>query len=481
MNAPLLLLLLPAPLAMLACLVLRGRAAGVASIAGAALTLGGSLALVGSVPWRGPWVAARGWLHVDALAALLALIVALSGLAAAWYAGMGPRADHAHSGRFHALLMLLLASLTLSSVANNLGLLWFAIEASTLASAVLIGFDRSPRAMEAGWRFLVLCSAGLALALFATVLLYCSALPALGEGAGGLRWTALRESAVALEPRFVRLAFLFALVGYGTKIGFAPLHAWLPDAYGEAPAPAAVMMSGGLLAAAMVALLRIHAIAVRVAGGDDSGRLLMLFGIVSMLIAVPFILIQGDLRRLLAFSSLEHAGLVALAIGFGGPLATMAGMFHLLSQSLAKSLAFLSGDTLRRIHGSPRFDHWGGAIAADRAAGALFVIAGVAIAGLPPTVMFLSQWLVALGGFRSGHVTVTVLALALQGIVFAGLAFHWTRVALGPPAKTTADAPPPAGGLAPQWALAATLILLGAWIPPALRRLLEQAAAVVQP
>ena len=477
-----------APLTALLCLPLaRTRWARPVSIAGSAAVLALALALAWRVTAGGPLVAARGWLQADALSALLACIIGAVGLASAWYAHFYmARQEEGHDaaswtgGRYDALFHGLVGSLIVAALANNLGLLWVAIEGSTLTSALLVGYYRRPGAVEAAWKYLMLCSVGIALGLLATVLIYYSAVPLVGEGSVGLQWTVLAAAAPALQPHFVKLAFVLALVGYGTKAGLAPMHTWLPDAHSQAPTPVSALLSAALLATALTAVLRFHAIAARCLGPDFSGGLLVFFGLLSMAVAAPFMLIQGDYKRLLAYSSVEHTGLVALAVGLGHPLAILGGLFHLVSHALAKTLAFLVGGSLASATGARRLDHWSGVVLAAPALGALFVIAGVGLAGLPPGALFLSEWLTLAGGLAAGRPGVVAAAIALLAIVFAGLAFHWTRVALGHPSKHFHDSLP-AASRRPLWLLAAALLLLGVYLPPPLRHLLEQAARVIRP
>jgi hydrogenase-4 component F len=481
-------LVLAAPVTAALCVPLgRTRWGARVSLAGAALVLALALALAARVLAGGPLTAARGWLHADALGALLACIDATVGLAAAWYARsymaheeQGHDAAGWAAGRFEALFHLLLGSLILAALANNLGLMWVGIEASTLSSALLVGYYRRPGAVEASWKYLILCSVGITLALFATVLIYYSGIGHFAERSAGLQWTALRDLAPVLEPRFVRLAFLFALVGYGTKAGLAPMHTWLPDAHSQAPTPVSALLSAALLATALGALMRFHAIAVRALGPGFSEGLLVFFGLLSMAIAVPFLLIQSDYKRLLAYSSVEHTGFVALALGLGSPLALLGGMFHLVTHALGKSLAFLVGGSLKSATGTARMDRWSGVIESSPSLGALFALAGVALAGLPPAALFLSEWMVLIGGLGARKVAAVVTALVLLATVFAALAFHWTRMALGRPHADFRD-PLPADSHRPLWLLAGALVVLGVWLPDPVRRLLSQAAAVIKP
>lgn len=481
-------LLLIAPLGALACLVPRfARRAGRIATAACGLSALWALILIARVLNSGALEAAGGWLRADALSALVVGIVTFIGCACAWYGAyympVITLLDHEESrwapGRYEALYLALVSAMLLAALSNNLGLMWIAIEAGTLVSALLVGFYQRPGAVEAAWKYLLLCSVGIALALLATVLLYYSGVHELGDGSRGLHWNVLRGVAANLDPRFVKLAFLFALVGYGAKAGLAPMHSWLPDAYSQAPTPVGALMSTALLATSLSALLRFHAITTACVGHDWSSGLLMLFGALSMAMATPFLLVQGEYKRLLAYSSLEHTGLITLAIGIGTPLAVFGGLFHLLAQSFAKSLAFLVGGSLGRGAGSRRMDQWGGALEASPALGTLLIGAGLGLTGLPPAASFLSEWLSLAGAFASPHLGYAITALVALLVVFAGLSFHWGRMVLGRARPRFKDLLPPASRL-PMWLLLGALVLTCFWLPGPVRALLEQAAEVLQ-
>jgi hydrogenase-4 component F len=239
-------------------------------------------------------------------------------------------------------------------------------------------------------------------------------------------------------------------------------------------------MSTALLATSFSALLRFHAITAACVGPDWPNGLLTVFGALSMVMAVPFMLVQGEYKRLLAYSSIEHTGFMALAIGLGSPLATFGAMLHLVTQSLAKALAFLAGGTLGRANDSRRMDQWGGVLAASPALGVLFLGAGIGLAGLPPAGTFVSEWIAITGGIAGPHRTSAVIALFAFVAVFVGLAFHWSRMALGRARPRYADRIPAASHL-PMWILLALLVLFGIWLPAPVRALVEQAAHVVRP
>ncbi len=482
-------LLLAAPLAALARALLGRSAWTPRLVTGTgALLLALAVALVARVLAGGPFTAAGGWLHADALSALLTFAIAGVTLPCAWYGthymAYVARRDDTDAqwapGRYEVALLGLVACMLLAVSANNLGLMWIAIEGGTLASALLVGYYRRPGSVEAAWKYLVLASVGISLALLATVLLFYSAGRVFGEEGIALQWTQLRAAAPALDPRFVKLAFLFALAGYGAKAGLAPMHSWLPDAYSQAPTPVAALMSTALLATSLSALLRFFAVTAACTGPVWPGGLFALFGALSMAMAVPFLLVQGEYKRLLAYSSIEHAGLVTLAIGFGTPMAVFGGLLHLLVQSFAKSLAFLLAGSLGRGAHSRRMDHFGGTLAASAPLGALLAVAGLGLVGLPPAGTFVSEWLALAGGFSSRHGGAARLALVALVVVFLGLTFHWSRMVLGRPREGFAD-PLPRAAQVPLWLLAGAVLLLGVFLPGPVRLLIEQASKVVRP
>lgn len=486
--APLLLLALQALAALLA-LAARGAAWGPrASLAGHAASVLLAASLAGSVLADGPIVALGGWLRVDALAALLAGLVATMAALTAWYAHDYMREVRAHEphdarwqpGRYEALVHLLVACLLLAVLTDDLALMWIALEGATLSAALLVGYYRRPEAVEAAWKYLLLGSVGIALALLATVLLHHAGAVAIGESADSLRWSTLRAHATALDPRFVRLAFLFALVGYGTKAGLAPMHSWMPDAYSQAPAPAAALLATAFGAVALCALLRFHAVAVACVGLPWSSGLLVLFGVLSMLVAVPFLLVQGELKRLLAWSSLEHLGFITLAVGFGSPLAVFAALLHLVAQSGPKALAFLAAGSLLRATGSRRMDHYAGTLLAAPRLGVLVLVAGLGLTGVPPAATFFSEWLALAGGLATARGLGAIVALIALVLAFLGIAYHFTRMLLGTPRAEFRDALPPRA-LWPLTALAGLTLLLGVWLPAPLRALIEQASRELLP
>ncbi len=256
--------------------------------------------------------------------------------------------------------------------------MWVGIEATTIVSALLVGFSRTPQAIEAAWKYLILGSIGIGFALLGTLLVYASSVGVLGETSDALAWTRLVAIAPRLDPAFVRLAFIFALAGYGTKAGLAPFHTWLPDAHSQAPSPISAMLSGAALAVSLYALARFHLVATGTLGPAFSSTLLVVFGLLSLVVALPFIVAQGDLKRLLAYSSIEHLGLATLALGFGGHLALLGFTLHLACHGLAKSTVFLAAGQLVAGRGSRRIGRLGGSLARSPADGRALVVAALA-------------------------------------------------------------------------------------------------------
>jgi len=380
-------------------------------------------------------------LRVDGLSALVLVLCGFVGLLSACY-GVGylrrneerklvtPRMRR----EFYGLIPAYVFAMLLVAMSNNLGILWIAVELTTLASVFLITFHDTGTSLEAGWKFLVLGSLGLAFALLGTVLLYAAGQGHLGEGMAALNWTRFIESASKLHPFTLRLGVVFALIGYGTKAGLAPMHTWKPDAYREAPSPAGVLMAVGMLNGALYCLLRIHLISAAALGPTFSGDLLLGLGLLSVLIATPFILIQWNLKRLLAYSSIEHVGIMAIGIGLGGEAGAFGALLHMTYHSLAKPVAFFSAGTLAQLHSSSNFDRIGsGTFSRAPVASGLLVLATLMVTGSPPFGLFFSEMIILRAGFSGPHPAVTAVFLAALVILFCGFAFQIGGLVLGPP------------------------------------------------
>ena len=425
------------------------------SAAGAAALLAAAIVLAIDVTGSGPRTTLGGLLRADALSAYMLIVIGavalLATVATPAYLRAeidARRATTRTAARHSVLVQLFLAAMTLAVLAANLGVVWVAIEATTIVTAFLVGQRRTRAAIEAAWKYVVICSAGIALALLGTIVLNFAASRAPGA-AVGLDLTALATHASTLDPGVTRIAVALLILGLGTKAGLAPLHAWLPDAHSQAPAPVSALMSGVLLSVAFYAILRVKVIADAALGPGFARTLLAVMAVASLLVAASLLLAQRDYKRMLAYSSIEHLGLVALGAAIGGPLATAAVLLHILGHGLAKSVLFLGAGRILQVTGTSRIDEVRG-LAARHPVLAGSVGAGVlALIGLPPFSLFASELGIARAGFTGGMGWVTAVALVLVLVIAAALIGHTSRMLLGEPpdgpgaATTTRHLPRP--------------------------------------
>jgi hydrogenase-4 component F len=478
----LMILLLLAPLLTAAlCLAPAPRWREAVSLLGAAVTLGLGITAGVRALNSGP-LRTGGVIYVDALGALLLLVIAVGGFAAAVYSAGYLRADQ-RDGRitaaatrwYYPAFHLFIATMLATASVNNLGLLWVAVEATTLASVPLVAFYRTDAALEAAWKYVILCTVGLLIALFGVVLTYFAA-----QGAGlGLDWTELAGAAGRLDPEVMRLAFVFVLVGFGAKAGFAPLHTWLPDAHSQAPSPVSALLSGVQLNCALYAIFRFHVITVGAVGESFSGRLLIGFGLLSIAVAVPFIVVQRDFKRLLAYSSVEHVGLIAVAIGIGGRVALYAGVLHLINHAITKALLFFVAGDLAHGYHTYRMTRIRGVVTAMPFTGALLLAGMLAITGAPPFGVFLSEFSIVAAAFDEQRAWVGVVLLGALALVFAGFTAHLVHMAFGRPSAREAAARPGPASLIVFGPAVTAMVVLGLWVPPGVTSLIDKVAAIL--
>ncbi|MBW6396286.1 hydrogenase 4 subunit F [Roseomonas sp. HJA6] len=338
--------------------------------------------------------AQQGWTHTDAVNLPFILLSAFVGLTTAVFSAATldrEGFDHWRIRAYHAAFQIFMGAQTLALLADNLGVMWVAIEIATLATVSMVAVHRTPAAFEAAWKFFILCGVGIALALFGTIVLYLAAQPLLDEETG-LSWTALMEVAARCDPATLNLAFAFLLLGYGTKVGLVPLHSWLPDAHAEGPVPISAVLSGLLLNAAMLAVLRNKAIVGANPQAIAAGPFLLAMGLATVLLAALALWRRRDARRFFAWSSIEHMGIAAFAFGLGGPLANLAGLLHLLGHSLVKSAIFFGVGRASQAKGSQKIVDIGGLVATHPALGWGLALAIAAIGGLPPALLFVSEF-----------------------------------------------------------------------------------------
>jgi hydrogenase-4 component F len=397
---------------------------------------------------HGPVSAVGGLVRADAVSAFMLIVIgAVASLATAATPGYlraeiaAGRASARTAQRHCVLVQLFVAAMALAVLAANLGVVWVAIEATTIITAFLVGQRRTRAAVEAAWKYVVICSAGIALALLGLVLLNFAA--ARLPGAPGLDLAGLAAHAASLDPGVTRIAVALLIVGFGTKAGLAPLHAWLPDAHSQAPAPVSALMSGVLLAVAFSAILRVKVIADAALGTGFTRALLAAMAISSLLVAASLLLAQRDYKRMLAYSSIEHLGLVALGAAIGGPLALAAVLLHILGHGLAKTVLFLGAGRVLQVTGTSRIDDVRGLAAGHPLLAGCLGAGVLALIGLPPFSLFASELGIARAGFAAGMGLLTAVALVVLLVIAAALIGHTSRMLLGDPSAATAAAAVP--------------------------------------
>jgi hydrogenase-4 component F len=383
---------------------------------------------------------------------------------------------------FYCLVFLFLFTMISVCLSANLGFLWIMMEGTTLASALLVGFYNTGGAVEAGWKYLVVCTVGIAFALFGTIVLYLAAVQSGVSPAAALDWVSLMNAAPRqrLDPHLLKLAFVFVIVGYGTKIGFVPMHSWLPDAHAEAPTPVSALLSAVLLNCAMYALMRYDAIVSRATGPAFPHSLLLIFGVMSMVVAGLLILVQRNLKRLMAYSSIEHMGIVAIGLGLGGPLGLFGALLHTFNHSVAKSLLFFSAGNVRHNLGTLRIDGIHGLSRTMPQTCAALLVGGLSIAGLPPFSLFISEFAILSEAFTQARYLVVILFLVMLSVVFGGFAYHLLGMLCGDPDRHPGNVKLIPSEYTAMGIAALCLLLFGARIPYLFGLLLRDAVAVLR-
>jgi hydrogenase-4 component F len=369
-----------------------------------------------------------------------------------------------------------LFSMLLALSTNNLGILWVAMEAATLTTVLLVSLYRTPASLEAAWKYFILCGVGLAQALFGTILLYFAAEKVLGaEGTTALLWTHLDAVKGQLEPTVLSLAFVFLLVGYGTKVGLAPLHNWLPDAHAEGPTPVSAVLSGLLLNVALYAVIRCKILVDGAMHSGIAGRLMMGFGLLSVVLAAFFLWRQRDIKRLFGYSSIEHMGIITFAFGMGGPVANFAALLHMTVHSLTKSAIFFAVGHAAQKAGTQVIDDIRGLMVISPTIGWGLMTATLAILGMPPFGVFASEFLILTTAMKE-HAWATPILLLALGIAFAAIFMRVQSMVFG---ETDLKKLPHSPALVPVFTHLAIVLTLGIYIPPSLALWYRLAAALI--
>ena len=444
-----LILLIPVVTAVVCYLLKSPKLVGYVSLAGAVALAFIAFPVIISVIST-PAETLNGVLYMDALSGYIMALVIFLSLASAVYSieylehemKVGLTGARGVS-RYYALLHLFIFTMLLVTAANNLALMWIAIEATTIVSALLIGLGFSKRslAIEAAWKYIILCTVGITFALLGIFITYYATTAVMG-GEGVLNWTTIRSIAPKLNPSTMKLAFIFVLVGYGTKAGLAPMHNWLPDAHSEAPSPISALLSGILLNTAFYGIMRFVSIVDPSTGSVFTGNLLILFGLISMGVSSVFILVQVNYKRLLAYSSIEHMGIISLGIGIGGPAGIYGALLHIMNHALSKPLMFFVSGRIQANYGSTKIENVNGVLSSMPLLGTMAFIGALSLAGTPPFNIFISEFTILKAAVDKGLWAIVGLFLLFAALVFYGMLsgfgkmlFRGKETARGPEAE----------------------------------------------
>jgi hydrogenase-4 component F len=478
-------LLLGTPLAgAIAMSVLGGRRwAPELNAAVSFVTLLAAGALAARVIADGPFVVGREQFFIDPFNVFLVALTAFVGLTTALFSRPYMRVEMEHgrisTGRlrlYHSMYQLFMTTMLIALTTNNMGLLWVAMEAATLSTVLLVTLYRTPASLEAGWKYFILCGVGIAQALFGTILLYFASEQVLGaEGVSALLWTHLDAVKGQLEPAVLSLAFVFLLVGYGTKVGLAPLHNWLPDAHAEGPTPISAVLSGLLLNVALYAVLRFKLLLAANPGALAPGPLMVAMGLVSLVFAAFMLYRRRDIKRLFAYSSIEHMGIVAFAFGMGGPLANFAGLLHMVLHSLTKSAIFFAVGHVAQVKGTQKIADIGGLTTSHPWLGWGLVIGVAAIAGLPPLGIFMTEFLIVTSTFTRQPLLAVLFVLGLL-VALGALFLRLNSVAFGP---VRGSVEPARASYLPLYLHLVLVLAAGIYLPPPLVAWFTHVAAIL--
>jgi len=472
------------PLAGAALLALVGerQIAPRVNVAMSLLTLLAATALTARVIADGPMLVLDRQFFVDPFNVFLVALTAFVGFTTSLFSQPYMRIEEEH-GRltparlrlYHSMYQLFNFTMLLALLTNNMGILWVAMEAATLTTVLLVSLYRTPASLEAAWKYFILCGVGIAQALFGTILLYFAAEKLLGAGGGALLWTELDAVKSQLEPTVLSLAFVFLLVGYGTKVGLVPLHNWLPDAHAEGPTPVSAVLSGLLLNVALYAVVRCKVLVEGSVQTSFARELMMGFGLLSVVVAAFLLSRQKDIKRLFAYSSIEHMGIITFAFGMGGPIANFAGLLHMTVHSLTKSAIFFTVGHATQKTGTQIMENIRGLITTSPMLGWGLILGTLAILGMPPFGVFASEFLILITAMRE-RPWATPFLLGALGLAFAAVFSKVQPMVFG---ETSAKRLPVRPAMVPVYVHLAIVLMLGLWIPPFLAEWYRQAARLI--
>ena len=463
LNATFVILALPIATAALLAALPSYRLSAALNVASSLVTFIASASLLAAAP------PPNAYIQIDDLNIVFVVLNTFVGFTASVFSATyiaheieTGRLTPTHLRFYHAMYQFLLFSMNLALIANNIGLMWVAIELATLTTVLMVGIYRTPAAIEAAWKYFILGSVGIALALFGTILVYMAAEPVVGEGVPAMLWTSLIDHAPQFDPALLDLAFVFLLLGYGTKVGLAPLHAWLPDAHAEGPTPISAVLSGLLLNVALYAVLRFKLLLDANARALAPGPLMATLGLVSVVFAAFMLYRRRDVKRMFAYSSIEHMGIIVFAFGVGGPLANFAALLHMAMHSLTKSAIFYTVGQIAQVKGTQQIAEIRGLTVTHPLLGWSLVFGVFAIVGLPPMGVFMSEFLIVSSTFARAPWLALALASGLL-LALGALVLRLQSMAFGAPAGSTAPAKSSALPILAHFAL---VLAAGVYLPP---------------
>jgi hydrogenase-4 component F len=495
MNANILLWLLLTPLAV-SVLAFASRGLGAAGrrvlealhLAGITATLILALSVVRMVLSSNELFALEAWLHVDSLAAIFVMIIGVIGFLTGLYSIGYLRhdletgeVDDKKLSNYYGFFHLFLFTMILTVTSNNLVLMWVAIEATTLGSVFLVGLYGHKSSLEAAWKYVLICTVGVAFALYGTILVYSNAFNVFQNADQAMLWTEVVKGAAQLDPMIMRLTFVFILVGFGTKAGLFPMHAWLPDAHSEAPSPISALLSGVLLKCALFAILRYYIIVTPAAGESFPQLLFLVFGVLSVGVASLFIFVQRDLKRMLAYSSVENLGLIVIGLGLGGPVGVFAALLHTINHSVAKSLMFCTSGNILMKYKTRDLGQIKGLLKVAPVSTLLLVGGALALGGTPPFNIFVSEFRTIEAGILADKLWLVVVVLLSLVIVFASFLRMISESVFGPAPETTQQGDANWYTLLPVAVLLVLMVGLGVYQPDQLYQLITRAIQIIVP
>ncbi|MEJ0095000.1 MAG: hydrogenase 4 subunit F [Methylocella sp.] len=462
------------------------HAVAVIHLAGISLALLFAVALAAAVLDGQSVIVFGGWLFADALGCIFVGLVAVVGFLTGAYSigylrnelakgDITVRSLSIYYGFFHLFLFTMVLAVT----SNNLIMMWVGIEATTLGSVFLVGFHGRKASLEAAWKYVVICTVGVAFGLYGTVLVFSNANAVLANAEAAILWTEVVKHSTALDPATISIAFVFVLIGFGAKAGLFPMHAWMPDAYSEAPSPVSALLSGALSNCALLVIIRYAVIAAKTAGPHFPQTLFLIFGTLSIGVAAFFIFVQRDVKRLLAYSSVENMGLIVLGLGIGGPLGVAAALLHTINHGLAKTLMFCGAGNILMKYNTRDLDRIKGMLRVAPVSGFLVLVGALALGGMPPFNVFISEFLTIVAGVKAGYGWLMAICMVLLTVVLASFVRMISGAILGPAPDGMAKGDADALTLAPLFLTVALMLVMGAHVPGPVVQLITQAGEII--